>query len=56
MERKCNNIANVFKQTRWKIKYILDVLVVIRIFDTWIHYQVHGEGELLSLNDPTFRL
>ena len=56
MERKCNNIINVFNQTRWQIKYILDGLVVFRSFDTWIHYQVSGEGELLSLNDPTFCL
>ena len=35
---------------------MLDVLVVFKIFDTWIHYQVPIEGELLSLNDPTFCL
>ena len=34
---------------------ILDVLVVFRIFDTWIHYQAPSEGELLSLNDPPCR-
>ena len=44
MERKCNNIINVFNQTRRQIYIkkmvfylsgkILDVLVVLRIFDT----------------------
>ena len=33
---------------------ILDVLVVFRIFDTWIHYQAPSEWEFLSLNDPFF--
>ena len=39
--------------SQWKV---LDVLVVFRIFDTWIHNQAPSEGELLSLNDPTFCL
>ena len=56
MERKCNSIINAFNQTRWQVKYILDVLVVFRSSYTWIHYQAPGEGELLSLNDPTFCL
>ena len=66
MERKCNNIINVFNQTRRQIYIkkmvfylsgkILDVLVVLRIFDTQINYQAPSERELLSLNDPTFCL
>ena len=66
MERTCNNITNVFNQTRGQNLYkkmvfylsgkILDVLVVLRIFDTQINYQAASEGELLSLNDPTFCL
>ena len=46
-------MANLYKKMVFYLSgKILDVLVVFRIFDTWIHYQAPSEGELLSLNDP----
>ena len=50
-------MANLYKKMEFYLSgKMLDVLIVFRIFDTWIHYQAPSEGELLSLNDSTFCL